>query len=313
MHVFVTGPTGSIGSAVVTELIASGHRVSGLARSDASADALAAAGAEVRRGTLDDRDLLRAAADAADGTIHLAFDHAKALGGDFRTAAAEQRSAVEAFGEALAGSGRPLVVAVGTGGIAPEGIVATERDGHEIDPAEVGANSPAARLATAELALSFASRGIRSSIVRLPPTAHGEGDPAFIAELVGIARRTGASGYLGDGSNRWPAVHRLDAAHLFRLALERAQAGTTLHAVAEEGVPFRSVAEVIGRHLGVPVSPVAAEDADRHFDWLGGLVGLDIPVSGALTRDALGWQPVRPGVLDDLEQGHYFRSSVAPG
>ncbi|MFJ6690525.1 SDR family oxidoreductase [Streptomyces sp. NPDC091294] len=308
MHVFVTGPTGSIGSAVVADLIASGHRISGLARSDTSADALAAAGAEVRRGSLDDRDLLRAAADAADGTIHLAFNHAKAFGGDFRAAAAEERNAVEAFGEALAGSDRPLVVAVGTGGIAPEGKVATERDGHEADPTEVGANSPAARLATAELALSFASRGIRSSIVRLPPTAHGEGDPAFIAELVGIARRTGTSGYLGDGSNRWPAVHRLDAAHLFRLALERAQAGTTLHAVAEEGVPFRSVAEVIGRHLEVPVSPVNPEDADRHFDWLGGLVGLDIPVSSALTQESLGWQPVRPGLLDDLDQGHYFRT-----
>ena len=170
---------------------------------------------------------------------------------------------------------------------------------------------PQTRLATAELALSFAARGVRSSVVRLPPTNHGDGDNGFMAALVGIARAKGAAGYIGDGSNRWPAVHRLDSAHLFRLALERAPAGSTLHAVADEGVPIRDIAEVIGRHLDVPLVSVAPEDAGEHFSWLGSFIGLDSPASSALTRELLGWQPTQPGLIDDLDKGHYFDNPPA--
>jgi nucleoside-diphosphate-sugar epimerase len=310
MRIFVTGASGWIGSAVVPELIGAGHQVTGLARSDASAAALTTAGAQVRRGTLDDLDVLRSAADASDGVIHLAFKHDIAFTGDFQGAADADRSAVETFGEALAGSGRPFVIASGLLGLTP-GRVATERDGH--DPAAV-ADAPAGprtRWATSELALSLASRNVRSSIVRLPPTNHGDGDNGFIAALVGMDRANGVSGYIGDGSNRWPAVHRLDSAHLFRLALENAPAGSTLHAVADEGVPIRAVADVIGRHLDVPVASIAAEDAGKHFGFLAGFIGLDSPASSALTRELLGWHPTQPGLIDDLDKGHYFDSRSA--
>jgi nucleoside-diphosphate-sugar epimerase len=311
MHVFVTGASGWIGSAVVPELIDAGHQVTGLARSDASAAALTEAGVHVHRGTLDDLDSLRNAAAAADGVIHLAFKHDIAFSGGFQGAADADRRAVETFGEALAGSDRPLVIASGTLGLAP-GRVATERDGHGADPAlAAGGAGPQARQATAELTLSLASRGVRSSIVRLPPTNHGDGDNGFMAALVGIARAKGVSGYIGDGSNRWPAVHRLDSAHLFRLALEKAPAGSTLHAVADEGVPIRDVAVVIGRHLDVPVVSVPPEQAGEHFSWLGGFIGADSPASSALTRELLGWQPTQPGLIEDLDKGHYFRNPAA--
>ncbi len=310
MRVFVTGASGWIGSAVVPELIGAGHQVVGLARSDASAAALAAAGAEVLHGTIDDVDTLRNAAAASDGVIHLAFKHDVAFSGGFQDAADADRRAVETFGEALADSDRPFVIASGTAGLVP-GRVATEQDGHGIAGTEHLAAGPRIRRATAELTLSLASRGVRSSILRLPPTVHGDGDHGFMATLVGIARRTGASGYLGDGSNRWPAVHRLDAAHLFRLALENTPAGSTLHAVADEGVPIRAVAEVIGRHLELPVVAIAPEDAAEHFTWLAGFIALDTPASSALTRDLLGWQPTQPGLIDDLDKGHYFHHSSA--
>ncbi|KAA9156181.1 SDR family oxidoreductase [Amycolatopsis acidicola] len=306
MRVFVTGASGWIGSAVVPELVKAGHEVTGLARSEASAEVVAAAGARVLRGTMDDLDVLRDAAAASDGVIHLAFKHDIAFTGNFREAAGSERRAVEAFAGALAGSGRPLVVASGLGGLTP-GRVVTEQDGHEGGPAPTDVEGPAARLATAELVLSLASQGIRSSIVRLCPTVHGEGDKGFMARLAGIAREKGVAGYLGDGANRWPAVHRLDAANLFRLALEKAPAGTTLHAVGDEGVPIRSLAEVMGEQLGVPVKAIEADDAAGHFGWLAGLLGLDIPASAAATRELLGWQPVRPGLLADLGEGHYFR------
>jgi nucleoside-diphosphate-sugar epimerase len=307
MRVFVTGASGWIGSAVVPELIGAGHQVVGLARSDASAEALAATGAEVLRGTLDDLDILRGGAAETDGVIHLAFKHDVAFSGDFAGAADADRRAVEAIGEALAGSDRPFLIASGTLAVAP-GRVAGERDGHDLDMTETGFGAgPQTRWGTAELVISLASRGVRSSVVRLPPTNHGDGDNGFVATLVGIARERGASGYVGDGANRWPAVHRLDSAHLFRLALERAPAGSTLHAVADEGVPFRDIAEVIGRHLDVPVASIAAEDADEHFTWLGRFVGIDGPASSALTRELLDWQPTQPGLIEDLDQGHYFR------
>jgi len=280
MRVFVTGASGWIGSAVVPELIAAGHRVTGLARSDASAAALTAAGAEVLRGTIDDLDAL----------------------GD---AAAADRRAVETFGEVLADSGRPFVIASGTLGLAP-GRVATERDGLDPGSAAHLSGGPQTRHATALRTLSLASRGVRSSVLRLPPTVHGDGDHGFMATLVGIARDKGVSGYLGDGSHRWPAVHRFDAAHLFRLAVEEAPAGSVLHAVDDEGVPVRAIAEVIGRHLGLPVAAIAPEDAAGHFTWLSGFIGIDSPASSTLTRALLGWQPAQPGLLDDLDKGHYF-------
>jgi nucleoside-diphosphate-sugar epimerase len=303
MRVFVTGASGWIGSAVVPELLDAGHQVVGLARSDASASALEAAGAEVHRGTLDDVDGMREAAAASDGVIHLAFKHDLAFSGDFQGAAEADLRAIETFGEALAGTDRPLLIASGTLGLAP-GRVATEADG--LDPDSVG--SP--RQASAMAAYALASRGVRSSVVRLAPTNHGEGDNGFMATLVAIARDKGVSGYIGDGANRWPAVHRLDTAHLFRLAVEKAPAGSTLHAVADEGVPIRDIAEVIGRHLDVPVVSVSPDDAAEHFTWLSGFIGFDAPASSALTRELLGWEPTQIGLIEDLEQGHYFRVSV---
>lgn len=303
MRVFMTGASGWIGSAVVPELIGQGHEVVGLARSDASAAALTAAGARAVRGTLDDLDTLRAAADDSDGVVHLAFKHDIAFTGDFQGAADADRRAVEAFGEALAGSDRPFLIASGLAGL-PLGRTVTERDGHGAPDAS--ATGPESRRATAELVLSLAPRGVRSSVVRFPPTVHGEGDPGFMATLVGVARRRGVSGFVGDGSHRWSAAHRLDAAHLVRLTLEQAPAGTTVHAAAEEGVPIRSVAEVVGHHLDLPVVSVPEKDAGEHFGWIGPFLGADNPASSTLTRELLGWRPTRPGLLEDLDKGHYF-------
>jgi len=302
MRIFVTGASGWIGSAVVPELIGTGHQVVALARSDASAAALASAGAEVERGTLDDLDTLGRAAAAADGVLHLAFKHDLAFSGDFQGAADADRRAVEIFGETLEGTDRPFVLASGLLGIAP-GRVATERDMPAGHP-NAGLRT---RLATAERTVGFASRGVRSSIVRLSPTVHGRGDHhGFLAALIGIAREKRTSGYVADGVNRWPAVHVLDAARLFRLALESASPGSIFHAAAEEGVPVHAIAEVIGRHLDVPVATVASADAAEHFGWLAGFIGMNGPASSTLTRDQLGWQITQPGLIDDLDAGHYF-------
>jgi nucleoside-diphosphate-sugar epimerase len=306
MRIFVTGASGWIGSAVIPELIDAGHEVIGLARSDASAAAITAAGATPHLGTLDDLDDLRSVAASSDGVIHLAFKHDIAFSGGFEAAAAADRAAVEAFGDALAGSDRPLVIASGTLGLVL-GQVATEQDGHgPMGDGHGFGSGPQIRRATAEFVLSLAARGVRSSVLRLTPTVHGDGDHGFMATLVGIARTTGVSGYIGDGGNRWPAVHRFDAAHLFCLAVDHAPAGSTLHAVADEGVPVREIAEVIGRHLDVPVQSIAAPDAGAHFTWLAGFIGLDSPASSAATRELLAWQPTLPGLIEDLEQGHYF-------
>ena len=311
MRVFVTGASGWIGSAVVPELIGAGHQVVGLARSDASAAALATAGVEVQRGSLDDLDRLSSVAAASDGVIHLAFKHDTAFSGGFQDAADADRRAVETLGAALAGSDRPFVIASGTLGLAP-GRVATERDGQSLDPAVAAlGGGPATRMGTALVTLALASQGVRSSVMRLPPTVHGDGDNGFMAALVGIARDKGVSGYIGDGSNRWPAVHRLDAARLFRLALEKAPAGSTEHAVADEGVPVRAIAAVIGRHLELPVAAIAPEDAGAHFGFLAAFLGVDSPASSALTRALLEWQPTHPGLIDDLDQGHYFHQLSA--
>jgi len=299
MRVFVTGATGFIGSAIVPELIGSGHEVVGLARSDRSAAALAAAGAEVHRGDLDDPESLRAGAAGADGVIHCAFIH------DFTQLESSGRTdlrAVQTFGAALEGTDRPLVVTSGIGLLAP-GRVATEDDA--ADPASHAGHRVPSEVAT----LALAARGVRSSLVRLPPSVHGEGDHGFVPVLLDIARRRGVSGYVGDGSSRWPAVHRLDAARLFRLALEAAPAGSVLHGVAEQGVPTREIAAVIGRHLDVPVTAIAPEDAGDHFGWLAAFFAADVPASSALTRERLGWTPEQPGLVADLEAGHYFAAA----
>ncbi|WP_328902154.1 SDR family oxidoreductase [Streptomyces sp. NBC_00441] len=308
MRVFITGASGWIGSAVVPELIGAGHQVVGLARSDASAEALAAAGAEVRRGSLDDLDVLREAAADADGVLHLAFKHDIAFSGDFQGATDADRKAIDAFGDALSDSGKPFVIASGLLGLAP-GRIASEEDGRSAAP-DAPAGGPGGRQDNARATIALASRDVRSSVVRLPPTVHGDGDQGFVASLVATARARGVSGYVGDGSQRWPAAHREDAAHLFRLALEQAPAGSTLHAAAEEGVVLRSVAETIGRHLGVPTASVAPADAAGRFGWLAGMVSLDSPASSALTRERFGWKPTGPGLIEDLDQGHYFG---APG
>jgi nucleoside-diphosphate-sugar epimerase len=299
MRVFVTGASGWIGSAVVPELIGAGHQVLGLARSDSSAAALAAAGVEVQRGALDDLDSLRAGAQASDGVIHLAYIHDFA---NFVATGQTDLRAIETLGTALAGSGRPLVIANGVLGL-PAGRLVTERDRH--DPAA------GQRAANAQVTLAFAARGVRSAVVRLAPSVHGEGDHGFVARLIEIARERGVSGYIGDGANCWPAVHRLDAARLFRLALEGAPAGTVLHGVADEGVPVRAIAEVIGRHLDLPVVAIPREEAGAHFGWLGTFLALDVRASSALTRELVGWQPTQPGLIADLDQGHYFRTPSA--
>jgi nucleoside-diphosphate-sugar epimerase len=292
MRVFVTGASGWIGSAVVPELIGAGHQVVGLARSDSSAAAIAAAGAEVLRGGLDDLDILRAGAASSDGVIHLAYIHDFSR---FAESVSADARAIEAMGAALEGSGKPLAIASGTPAV--PGHVATERD-------RSMPNSPVAgRMENAQATIAMAARGVRTSVVGLPRTVHGDGDRhGFIARLVGTAREKGVSGYVGDGSSRWPAVHVLDAANLFRLAVERAPAGSVLHAVGDEGVPIRDIAGVIGRHLHVPVASAPAED----FGFMGQILAIDQPASSALTRDLLGWRPTRPGLIEDMELGHYF-------
>jgi nucleoside-diphosphate-sugar epimerase len=295
VRIFVTGASGWIGSAVVPELLGAGHQVLGLARSDTAAARVAALGAEVRRGDLGDLDSLRAGAAASDGVVHLGYNH------DFSrmaAAAGTDLAAINAIGAELEDTDRPFVVASGTLGLV-FGRVATERD--VPDPAV----HP--RIAGILAAMSFGTRGVRVSSVRFAPTVHGPGDSGFVAVLVAIAREKGVSGYVGDGGNRWPAVHRLDAANLVRLAVDGAPAGAALHATAEEGVPARDIAEAIGRGLDLPVVSIPADRAGDHFGWIGRFFGVDSPASSAATRQLLGWNPVHPGLIADLDAGYYFK------
>src|ERR1700722_19326213 len=298
MRVFLTGATGFIGSAIVPELINAGHQVLGLARSDAGAKSLAAAGAKVHRGDLEDLDSLRSGAAAADGVIHAGFIHDFSR---FKEVCEVDRRAIETFGAALAGSYRPIVIASGTALVSP-GRLATEESVSTITSADIP------RVASEEATTSIATTGVRAAMMRLSPTVHGDGDHGFVPMLINIAREKGVSAYIGDGNNRWNAVHRLDAARLFRLALEKATAGARYHAVGEEGIAFRDIAEVIGKRLNIPVVSKSPAEAADHFGWFAAFAGLDCPASSKLTQERLGWRPAQPTLLTDLERGSYFNT-----
>jgi nucleoside-diphosphate-sugar epimerase len=296
MRVFLTGATGFIGSAIVPELINAGHQVVGLARTDAGANALIEAGAQVLRGDLEDLDTLRSGAANSDGVIHCAFVHDFS---QFEKSCAIDKRAIETFGEVLAGSDRPLIVTSGTGVAHTPGRLTTEDD---------AANSPFPRVASEHATTAIAAQGVRASVVRLPQV-HDTTKQGLVTYLIALARQKGVSAYVGDGQNRWPAVHKLDAARLYVLALEKGEAGARYHAVAEEGVPLREIAEAIGRGLKVPVVSKSAEEAPAHFGFLGFFVGHDISASSALTQQRLGWSPTAlPGMIDDLNHMQYFPS-----
>jgi nucleoside-diphosphate-sugar epimerase len=297
MRVFVTGATGFVGSAIVPELIKAGHQVLGLTRSDAGAASLTAAGADPHRGSLEDLDSLRSGAANSDGVIHTAFIHDFL---NYAAAADADRRAIETLGNALAGSGRPLVVTSGTLLLQRQGPLATERD--EWDPGFPRKSEAAGLVMT--------SQDVRVSTLRLPPSVHGDGDHGFVPRLIAIAQQKGVSVYVGDGNNRWPAVHRLDAARLYRLALERGTAGARYHGVADEGVPFRQIAEVIGRRLNVPFVSKSPEEAADHFGWISHFVSIDCPASSDETQQQLGWRPTHASLIPDIDRPAYFEAGT---
>ncbi len=296
MRVFVTGATGFVGTAVVREVIAAGHRVLGLSRSDAGSASLQAAGAEVHRGSLDDLASLQAGAAAADAVIHTGFNHDFSK---FKENCEADRRIIAALGDALAGSDRPFLVTSGTG------LLQLGQPATEDDLPNVG-SSVIPRVATEEAVDAIVERGVKASLIRLSPSVHGTGDHGFVPMLIAKARETGVSAYVGNGDNRWPAVHRFDAAKVYRLALERGALDPRYHAVAEEGVPFRRIAELIGRSLGVPVVSKNHEEAAAHFGWFAHFAGMDSPASSEKTKEWLNWKPTQPGLLEDLDQDAYF-------
>jgi len=297
MRVFVTGATGLVGSTTITELLAAGHQVLGLARSEAAAEKLRAAGVEAHRGSLDDLDSLRRGASEADGVIHTAFNHDFS---DFAASILADRKAVEVLAEELAGSDRPLVVTTGTPS-GEHGELGTEETAPRGDAPAFG------RFETERLVLAYAERGVRAVSVRLPRSVHGEADKhGFVPILIATARQQGFSAYPGDGVNRWPAVHVKDAARLYRLALEQAPAGTVLHAIGDEAVPLRQLAEIIGRHLDLPATSIPVERAAEHWGFIGLIFALDTPATSVVAQKLLDWQPTQPGLVADLEAGHYF-------
>lgn len=296
MRVFLTGATGFVGSAVTKELINAGHQVLGLTRSDKGAEALKATGAEPHYGNLEDLDSLRTGAETTDGTIHCGFIHDFS---NFVHSCEVDRRAIETIGTALAGSDRPFLNTSGLAGLSM-GRLSTEEDAPALNATP--------RAPAEDLTLGLASRGVRAGVVRLSPSVHDKGDHGFMPIIIHIAREKGISAYIGDGSNRWPGVHRLDAALLYRLALEKGAAGSRYHGVADEGVSTRDLAEVIGRRLNLPVRSLSAEEAKEHFGWMAFFFGMDLAASSTLTRERLGWHPTRPGLLADLDQEHYFAS-----
>lgn len=303
MRIFMTGATGFVGSAIVAELLAHGHQVAGLARSEASAAALAKAGAAVRRGSLDDLESLRAGAAAAEGVIHAGFIHDFTR---FEENCAIDRRAIAALGEALAGTQKPLIVTSGTALARAGGVIDEET------PAASGAGA-IPRVASEEAVAALAASGLRACIMRLAPTVHGDGDHGFVPLLIDIARDKGVAAYVGQGNNVWPAVHRLDAARLYRLAIEQGAAQPRYHGAAEEGVRFRDIAQAIGRQLKLPVVSLSAAEAPAHFGWFAHFAMLDNPASSAGTRQALGWEPREHGLIADLEEGRYFEAGRRTG
>jgi nucleoside-diphosphate-sugar epimerase len=301
MRVFVTGASGHLGSAIVPELIAAGHDVVGLARSDAAAATVVALGATVRRGDLDDLDGIKEAAAAADGVIHLAFKHDEMFSGSYGAAVAADLAVAHALGDALAGTGKPLVGTSGTLTLAHLGRLGAEED----------AGAPGGRTGAENAVIGFAARGVRSSVVRVPPITHSPLDRhGFARTLITIARQTGIAGYPGDGANRWPAGHTLDVGHLYRLALENGPAGRRWHAVGDEGIPVREIAQSIGHHLGVPTASIPADRLEDHFGFLAMVIVLDNPTSTVATRQILGWEPTHPGLIADFDNGDYFTTPV---